>query len=288
MEVKNFVIKKMDTYVTVSGIANMHLYEFVNTLKTDSHKHYVDELVYVNKGQIKIESDEFSGVLGKGELYIHRKNSVHSLSGIGKSKISLVILGFATETGNIDCISGRPISVTNDECKLISDIIREGRNVFSPPYKVPTENMKKKKNQVVGCEQLFSILIEQLLIKLVRRLTTQEHPQIDWEQPIMSVEDIVKYIDENFLEKITINELTVLFNSNRSTICKKFKEATGKTLNNYIADKKIKMAKDLISNTNKSFTEIAEEMNFDTIQHFSHFFVKNTGISPSEHRKLNK
>ena len=283
----HFVVKKVEPFIRVTGIANMHLYEFENTLKNPPHNHYVNELVYVNKGQISINSGSFSGKLGKGDLYIHKKSSVHSLTGINDN-ISLVIISFSTEPDCIDAISEQPIAITREERKLVSDIIREGRNVFSPPYKVPTENMKKKKNPVVGCEQMFSLLLEQLLIKLVRRITNHDRPQIDWLQPAMSVSGVVKYIDENFLEKITINDLVVMFNTNRSTVCKKFKQKTGKTLNRYIADKKVALAKKLIVGTDKSFTEIAEEMKFETIQDFSHFFVKNTGCSPSDYRKKHK
>lgn len=286
--VRNFTIKKMNTQLSVTGVANMHIYEFVNSFKNEKHFHSIDELVYIHKGQIKVDSDNFSGILGKGELYIHKKNSVHKLTGIGKTKISLIILSFETETEKIESITERPIIVTKEERKLISDIIREGKNVFSPPYSCPTENMKKKKNQMFASEQMLTNYIETLFIKLIRRFSNQFEQQTDWAQMLTSVKDVVNYINENFLEKITINDLTILFNTNRSTLCKKFKEATGKTLNKYIADKKIAKAKELILQTNKSFTEIAEELNFETIQHFSHFFIKNTSVSPSQFKKLNK
>jgi AraC-like DNA-binding protein len=57
------------------------------------------------------------------------------------------------------------------------------------------------------------------------------------------------------------------------------------TLTEYINDKKLKLAKAKIQKTSKTFTEIAEELNFESIHYFTRFFKKMTGLSPKEFRK---
>jgi YesN/AraC family two-component response regulator len=54
-----------------------------------------------------------------------------------------------------------------------------------------------------------------------------------------AIREVVQYVDDNFLERITLDELAFLFGTNRATLCKEFKGATGKTVVNYISDKKL-------------------------------------------------
>jgi AraC-like DNA-binding protein len=98
------------------------------------------------------------------------------------------------------------------------------------------------------------------------------------------IRDIIAYTDENFLEKITIDELAFLFNTNRATLCKEFKRATGKTLISYIANKKTELAKKIIANSEITFTEVAERLNFESVHYFTRFFKKETGMTPKEYR----
>ena len=95
---------------------------------------------------------------------------------------------------------------------------------------------------------------------------------------------------DKFKEKITINELSFIFGTNRTTLCKEFKQATGTTITEYLAEKKLELAKKHIANTTATFTEISNQLNFESIHYFTRFFKKRTGLSPKEYRKkyLNK
>ena len=97
--------------------------------------------------------------------------------------------------------------------------------------------------------------------------------------------EIIAYIDDNYKEKITLDELAFIFRTNRSTLCKVFKANTGKTITEYVSDKKLLSAKKKIKETDKTLTEIAEELNFESIHYFTRFFKKKTGVSPNEYRK---
>ena len=127
-------------------------------------------------------------------------------------------------------------------------------------------------------------LLEIFLIGLIRESRRKDASAEKTRLPSPTATEIVSYIDDNFLEKITIDELAFLFRTNRSTLCKEFKKTTGKTLVGYINEKKLALAKTQISDTDKTFTEIAEEMNFESIYYFTRFFKKQTGITPKEYR----
>lgn len=126
--------------------------------------------------------------------------------------------------------------------------------------------------------------IEYFLVELVRKYTYRELSDLKDKPPSLMINELIDYVNENYLEKTTINELAFMFTTNRSSLCSNFKKATGKTLLEYIADKKTARAKDKILHTELTFTEIAEEMNFDSIHNFTRFFKAQTGMTPKEYR----
>ena len=63
------------------------------------------------------------------------------------------------------------------------------------------------------------------------------------------------------------------------------KEVTGNTFYFWVSDFIIKEAKLLLKSTDKSVTEIAEELQFPNSSFFARFFKKHTGASPLQFRK---
>lgn len=64
------------------------------------------------------------------------------------------------------------------------------------------------------------------------------------------------------------------------------KKETGKTPQEYIQNKIIDLAKEMIIGTDKTVSEIAYELGFQYSQHFSRIFKKNVGCTPLEYRKM--
>jgi AraC-like DNA-binding protein len=148
--------------------------------------------------------------------------------------------------------------------------------------------MKKKKNRPFGAEQMLRLLIEGFLIGALRKYVIGGYKNEEKDvSNTPAIHGIIKYVDENFLEKITIDELAFLFKTNRSTLCKEFKSCVGKTLINYIAEKKIGLSKQLIKSTDLTFTEISERLHFESVHYFTRFFKKHTGLTPKKYRSDN-
>ena len=63
------------------------------------------------------------------------------------------------------------------------------------------------------------------------------------------------------------------------------KKETGKTAQEYIQNKIIDLAKEMIIGTGKTVSEIAYELGFQYSQHFNRIFKKSVGCTPMEYRK---
>lgn len=62
------------------------------------------------------------------------------------------------------------------------------------------------------------------------------------------------------------------------------KKETGKTAQEYIQNKIIDIAKEMILGTDKTVSEIAYDLGFQYSQHFNRIFKKNVGYTPTEYR----
>ena len=65
------------------------------------------------------------------------------------------------------------------------------------------------------------------------------------------------------------------------------KKETGRTPQEYIQNKIINMAKEQLLGTTKTVNEISYDLGFQYSQHFNRYFKRNTGMTPSEYRKVN-
>ena len=283
-----YVLKKLNDEIKVTGIANLHFFEFPENYYTENDSHPFMELVFVSSGRLAINSDNFNGILEKHRLLIHKADEVHSLKTVEGNTPTVIIIGFTCEGGEIDRFSSAPTTLDDQDVKKLAEIVKEGRNVFAPPYDVPKYDMKKKKNPPYGSEQMLKNLLEYFLISLSRKYGDKNLTEESTVTDKVNAAEIISYIDDNYKEKITLDELAFIFRTNRSTLCKVFKATTGKTISEYVNDKKLLKAKDKILSTDKTLTEIAEELNFESIHYFTRFFKKHVGVSPKEYRKNEK
>ncbi len=283
-----FKIHELNNVLNVSGIVNLHFFEFPENYSTKDDNHPFSELIFVNTGSVHISSTSYTGPLEKGEMIIHKPNEVHSLRCQKKSCPSVVIIGFTCTSEKLSTFANKPFALNDGEISKLAELAKEGRNVFAPPYNKSVYNMKKKEKKPYGSEQILKILFEGFLISLIRRYSPKGTPIDAPVEQSFAVGEVIRYLGENFLEKITIDNLAFLFRTNRSSLCREFKNATGKTIIEYINSKKIELAKEQIANSDKSFTQIAEDLHFESIHYFSRFFTQRTGVTPSEYRVKNK
>ena len=95
---------------------------------------------------------------------------------------------------------------------------------------------------------------------------------------------ILKYINENIRENISLTFGANLCNMSQSQFGRTFKKETGKTFKEYILFKKIEQAKFYIKTTNKSFSEISDLLGFEDSSYFTKLFKKYESMTPSEYK----
>ena len=93
-----------------------------------------------------------------------------------------------------------------------------------------------------------------------------------------------KYILENLSSKLTITGICDSLGCSKSTLLTSFKARYGITVNTFITDERLRLAKRLLREGAKSVYEISVETGFSDQSYFSKVFSAKFGIPPSEYK----
>ncbi|HCR73618.1 MAG TPA: AraC family transcriptional regulator [Ruminococcus sp.] len=159
------------------------------------------------------------------------------------------------------------------DVEFISSIIR---NLCSEFYSV-----NSKRNEMLDC-LLKTMLIKTSEMISVSSLTKFSNPHYG------KLFSLREKIYKNPQYKWTVDELCHEMNMSRSYFQLIYRQTFGITCISDVINCKINHAKNILTTTNLSINETAEECGYDNNEHFMRQFKKHTGVTPSEYRKKYK
>ena len=287
-----YVLKSFKSEIKVNRLANVHYFEFTPSFHTTNDSHNFCELVYVDKGRIQISSEHYTGELSQGSMIIHNSNQYHSLTCKENIAPNIIIIGFECTAQILDRLTYSPLPLTDELQKMLAEIIKEGRAVYEPPYDIPyVKDMKKRRRFSYGADQLIKNYLQIFIIKSLRLLDSlEENKKADLgalfkATPLTQIGEVKSYLDENFKEKINVEELCFIFNTNKTTLTKEFKRLFGHTIIDYVNMKRIEYTKTMLKRGDMSLTEIADTMNLSSVHYLTALFKKQEKMTPTEYSK---
>lgn len=104
-----------------------------------------------------------------------------------------------------------------------------------------------------------------------------------------SVKQAQEFIERNFEDKITVDQLARMLALGRRSLERRFKKATCNTVTEYIQRVKIEAAKKNLETGQKNINEVMYDVGYADVKAFRTTFRKITGLSPLEYKnKYNK
>lgn len=258
------------------------------------HTHDFIELVYVYSGS---GSHGLNGThidVSRGDLFflnIGQSHTFHSKDGMElvnillqprfiseeliHSENALEILGltlFEEFGGTVD--------------KLFSYISFRGKELLEIEA-IMDEMIKEHAGKQTGYRIALKGYMEVLLTKIFRRMGNMDAghmlQQLDRISP-----GLLKYIEENCFENLTLTELARKSFYNPSYFSTVFKAVCGKTLTEFIHEKRIQEAVRLLKETQDSIEEICTRVGYRDKKRFYQLFKEQTGSTPGDLRRTLK
>ncbi|MFO6300042.1 response regulator transcription factor [Rahnella selenatireducens] len=94
------------------------------------------------------------------------------------------------------------------------------------------------------------------------------------------------HIEKNILNNLTLDEIAARSFVSSCYLSRAFKKITGAGFSNYIASRKISIAKSLLQFSDLKINAIALELSYQDANYFCRIFKKETGMAPSDFRKI--
>ena len=120
---------------------------------------------------------------------------------------------------------------------------------------------------------------------MFKNYTVDNQQNSTYNSKLRLTKKIIKYIQTNISEPITIKDIANYYGYTRFHISRVFKEATGTTVLDYISFVKVEEAKKLLKKSDESIAEIAVKCGFSSQGYFCKIFKKYENISPNEYKK---
>ena len=99
------------------------------------------------------------------------------------------------------------------------------------------------------------------------------------------IENVIKYIKENLTSDLSLNAVASYASLSPIHFHNCFKVATGKTLQEYVEEQRIKKSAGLLVSTDLTLTEISYECGFSSQSYFSYAFKRKKKMTPREYEK---
>ena len=99
------------------------------------------------------------------------------------------------------------------------------------------------------------------------------------------VNQLKEYINAHLDLDLTRQELAEQVYLSESYVSHLFSKETGEPLADYITNRKIELAQNLLSTTSYPVSIIAVKAGYSNFSYFSKLFKKKTGLAPNEYRK---
>ena len=101
------------------------------------------------------------------------------------------------------------------------------------------------------------------------------------DQPIKKAQE---FIEQNFQDKITVDQLALMFAIGRRNLERRFKKATSNTVIEYIQRVKMEVAKMSLESSKENVNEVMFKVGYTDTKAFRTIFKKVTGLSPVQYR----
>ena len=101
------------------------------------------------------------------------------------------------------------------------------------------------------------------------------------------IHEALTYIEHNFQNEITIEDIAGVCGLNRTYFGKIFKEALGKTPQEFLIHYRMSKATELLKMTKLSIADIGNAVGYPNQLHFSRAFKNIYGVSPKNWRDQN-
>lgn len=250
----------------------------------DTHSHEHIEIGFVKEGSCTMQFGDETQVFKRGETMVIYPDAWHSFSVPDQNGCGLIQLEFRINNLSVLEFKENP---DDNLLFLYSLLHRTSRYLKISKNNTIRDNMERLLRELEkpsgSSSSLAKLYFFELFIHLSRRLREQKDLFLD--RTDHHVVKALQYIHNNFLENPGVEELAEHCGISSRYLRKLFYSQTGLQMIDYKHQLRMKLASELLKDSNLRLTEIAYRCGYTTQQYFCKVFKDFYGLTPGERRK---
>lgn len=252
---------------------------YINAYHYNWHK--AIELIIVLRGNIEVSIDNQHYILEEDDVILINPNVGHATLAKTPESVAMLIhldpIYFQSYYPNyrllhFTCISN---SKTREDMR------------FNKLRELSVDMMKAIDAETPPENIYFESLLHQLATTLVIYFSPKEMSSTDiagHKEKTEVVKEIIEFIDENYKQRITLDDLSKVSGYHKSYISQIVKEQLGINYYDYLTRVRLREATYALANLDDKIADIALTHGFSEVKAFNTTFKKSFGKTPSEYR----
>jgi len=262
---------RVDHQLQVEGIYTFFYQEKEQGFLFPGESHPMAELTYVDQGALHSVAEGQDLLLKQGDIVIYGPNQWHmQYADIGVAP-RFVTLSFDVRGAELAPLLGRKFAAPQRVASILQDMLRE------------QEKMDPYSNDIILTQ------LNLLLLLLLRATGDPQGGKLQTANAIHSENEIIRqaqqYISSHIREKLSVPLVARQVDVSSSYLTALFHKNLQISPGEYIRRIKLQESKQMIRENNLNFTEIAAQLQYSTVHHFSRQFKEKFGITPTEYAK---
>lgn len=258
--------------------SNLVTISILNNKSNLDHAHRDIELIYMIKGNLQVKVNNEILHLNNSDILLVNSNEFHSFQS-DKDSLFVVIHFNYSELSSL--LVQKNLLFTCNSIEHASPYDQKLRYVLE---ELLTIYMKKNKDVFVEFLEKALKLISILKINYLKNRNLEIENSTGKNQN-ERLTDIIDYIQNNYRNPITLEEVARLHYISVPYLSKIFKIQTGKNFSQYLSEIRLAYAVNELENSDKPITRIALDSGFPYLAAFNRVFYDNYHLKPVEYRK---
>ncbi|OMF27603.1 hypothetical protein BK133_19300 [Paenibacillus sp. FSL H8-0548] len=130
----------------------------------------------------------------------------------------------------------------------------------------------------------FDRIHQQVTLMQAKADETVENLSLPEANSNVIVQTAIKYIQEHYQDSLTLEKVAAAVYLNPVYFSHLFKQSNGIGYKEYVIQLRIEKAKDMLRNSTCKITDVAEQVGYQDMRHFTQVFRKAVCMTPSEYR----
>lgn len=255
--------------------------KFENDWHSTAHFHPFTEIFFITNGKGAFLLNESIVNVNKWDLIIINPNCLHTeKSSLSDVPLEYIVLG----VDNLLLSFPEAYSLVDDDQKIdlykIINFSKDKDLALNYFNQLIDEIENKDFNYETVCKSILTLFITHIIRNTSSLLFVEESQ----EKLNLECVKIKNYIDAHYSQNITLDFLSDLSYMNKFHLVHTFTKQIGISPINYVIQKRIEEAKNLLATTGYSIRDIASIVGFSNSSYFSQMFKKVSGKSPKNYR----